>query len=361
MSCNNVIPYIDNNCRKSIGGIKRIFAINSNEIEFINYDTETVNFIIPKNGSVFSEIKCVKDSASLTTTFVCDTSTGSGEYTSEFVFKIVEGEYNLWTESLSNTPIVFVVQNNRNEYYLVGDETNGAYLTNSVHTSGANLGEFNGEELTFTYTSDKPLWKCVVGNEITDSVGTYPYISEKLLENGLITTWENVEVDSGDLSSDLQDVVIDEVKVDSFSFTIGYSQETQNLFRNGAKIQLSDSSLDYYWFMKGDNNINSSIIDYVRHLSDEAEEPITVTKRIRQYLLSNAISIVNGYLPSVKINYVFVEYGDGQILLNWDTDAYIKSNAQVLVVDFDVNFYAYQGDITYSVYMNKAQQITGLG
>ena len=48
---------------------------------------------------------------------------------------------------------------------------------------------------------------------------------------------------------------------------------------------MSDSSLDYYWFMKGDNNINSSIIDYVRHLSDEAEEPITVTKRIRQYLL----------------------------------------------------------------------------
>ena len=57
-----------------------------------------VNFIIPKNGSVFSQIKCVKDSASLTTTFVGDASTGSGEYTSEFVFKIVEGKYNLWTE-----------------------------------------------------------------------------------------------------------------------------------------------------------------------------------------------------------------------------------------------------------------------
>ena len=40
MSCNNVIPYIESNCRKSIGGIKRIFAINSNAIDYINYDTD---------------------------------------------------------------------------------------------------------------------------------------------------------------------------------------------------------------------------------------------------------------------------------------------------------------------------------
>lgn len=358
MSCNNVIPYIGNNCRKSIGGIKRIFAINSNEIDYINYDTnssEMVNLIIPKNSSFFGEIKCVKDSASLTTTFVGDVATGSGEYTSEFVFKLVEDEYSLWAGDLSNTPIVFVIQNNRNEYYLVGDETNGAYLTNSVHTSGANLGEFNGEEMTFTYTSDKPLWKCVVGSEIADSVGTYPYISEKLLTNDVNVTWTGIEVDRGDFDDSVnQDAGVSDS--DSEYFELEIEPHDPKYVRYGLQLQMSDTGLGYFWFMKGDNNITENIVSDSKDIARETEENITVRKKIRQYLISDGTD--SGYLPSVKNNLCVVNHRDDQTFIVWNVSGYINSNSQVLVFDIIID---YNTDGMYYFIMNKAQQITGLG
>lgn len=355
MSCNNVIPYIDNTCRKSIGGIKRIFAINSNEIDYINYDmdnSEMVNFIIPKSSSYFTEIKCVKDSASLTTTFVGDVATGSGEYTSEFVFKIVESEYNLWTEYFSNTPIVFVVQNNRNEYYLVGDETNGAYLTNSVHTSGANFGEFNGEEMTFTYTSDKPLWKCVVGEDMADNIGTYPYISEKLLTGEVYPSWSDIEVDYGDFDFINQDAALTDADGEYFELEI----ETRDPMysRYGLQLQMSDAGLGYYHFIKGDNNITENIIRDVRDLASETEEYITVRKKIRQYLISDG----SGYLPSVKTNLCVVNHRDDTNFINWNVDGQIFEESQVLVFDIIIT---YDSDNTYYFTMQKAQQITDLG
>jgi len=354
MSCNNVIPYIDINCRKSIGGIKRIFAINSNEIDYINYaDSEMVNFIIPKNGSYFATIKCVKDSASLTTTFVGDATTGSGEYTSEFVFKLVEDEYHLWAERFSNTPIVFVLQNNRNEYYLVGDETNGAYLTNSVHTSGANLGEFNGEEMTFTYTSDKPLWKCVVGSEMADSIGTYPYISENLLKNNTNVIWRGIEVDSGDFDNSVnQDTGISDNDDEYFELEI--ETHDPDYIRYGLKLQMSDTGVGYYWFMKGDNNITEDIVHYTRDLASETEETITVRKKIRQYLIGDS----GGYLPSVKTDLCVVNWRDDANFFNWDASGNISTYSQVLVFDIEVD---YSTDGIYYFRMKKAQQIEGLG
>lgn len=356
MSCNNVIPYIDINCRKSIGGIKRIFAINSNEIDYINYDTdnsEMVNFIIPKDTTYFVPIKCVKDSASLTTTFVGDVATGSGEYTSEFVFKLVEDEYNLWVERLSNTPIVFVIQNNRNEYYLVGDETNGAYLTNSVHTSGANLGEFNGEEMTFTYTSDKPLWKCVVGSEMADYIGTYPYISENLLENNTTVSWSGIEVDSGDFDNSVnQDTGISDSDEEYFELEI--DSHNPDYLRYGLQLQMYDAGLGYYWFMKGDNNITENIVRDTRDLASETEETITVRKKIRQYLIGDS----GGYLPSVKTDLCVVNYRDDANFLNWNASTFINTYSQVLVFDIEVE---YSTDGIYYFRMNKAQQIQGLG
>ena len=354
MSCNNVIPYIDINCRKSIGGIKRIFAINSNEIDYINYaDSEMVNFIIPKNGSYFATIKCVKDSASLTTTFVGDATTGSGEYTSEFVFKLVEDEYHLWAGDLSNTPIVFVLQNNRNEYYLVGDETNGAYLTNSVHTSGANLGEFNGEEMTFTYTSDKPLWKCVVGSEMADSIGTYPYISENLLKNNTNVIWRGIEVDSGDFDNSVnQDTGISDNDDEYFELEI--ETHDPDYIRYGLKLQMSDTGVGYYWFMKGDNNITEDIVHYTRDLASETEETITVRKKIRQYLIGDS----GGYLPSVKTDLCVVNWRDDANFFNWDASGNISTYSQVLVFDIEVD---YSTDGIYYFRMKKAQQIEGLG
>lgn len=347
MSCNNVIPYIDNNCRKSIGGIKRIFAINANSIEYLHFDEvnlNMVNLVILKNDGYFSEIKYIKDSASLTTTFVGDTTTGSGEYTSELVFKIVEQEYNLIAGILQNTPIVFILQNYRNEYYIVGDTT-PAYLTNSVHTSGSNLGEFNGEELTFTSTSDVPLHKCVVGEEMGIDNGLY--ISESMLD-GVKQIWSDVEVDSGDVEA-LSDVVITGINSEYFEFEISKS----SMFNEGVDIRVinDNNDLDYPQFIKGDTLITKEMITTIKNLANDNDEPITISKKVRQYLIVDADS------SSVETNLVVIDVKNEQRLLNWDYSE--TSKYDVLVIDSIIDFTSDNDDyLTYI--MDKAYQIKGL-
>lgn len=352
MSCNNVIPYIDNNCRKSIGGIKRIFAINANSIEYLHFDEvnlNMVNLVILKNDGYFSEIKYIKDSASLTTTFVGDTTTGSGEYTSELVFKIVEQEYNLIAGILQNTPIVFIVQNYRNEYYIVGDTT-PAYLTNSVHTSGSNLGEFNGEELTFTSTSDVPLHKCVVGEEMGRNSGVYPYISESVLD-GVKQIWSDVEVDSGDVE-ELSDVVMLDITSEYFEFEISKS----SMFNEGVDIRVinDNTDLDYPQFIKGDTLITKEMITTIKKLANDNDEPITISKKVRQYLI---VDVDSSSSSSLVTNLVVIDVKNEQRLLNWDYSATAKYD--VLVIDSTIDFTSDNEDkLTYT--MNKAYQIKGL-
>lgn len=334
MSCNKRIYEIGDPCRKSIGGIKRIVAVSKDEVEYINYDkgnSDMINFILLKHACQFSKINFIKDSASLTTTYTADPTIGNGEYTSELVFKVSDLEYGLLnTENVENAAVVFIVQNYRDEYFMVGYE-NPAYLTNSVHTTGASIGDFSGEEMTFTCTSSKTLYKCVVGYDMTDDAGTSPYISENVL-NGTLTEWSALELDCGDLNeSDYRDIQIRDCSDKGFGLDIFMTQETDELFSSDFELILIDSGLNYSSFFTNSAYFDNSIISTMRERAIEDAEYYTIKRKFRQYILPEYMNL-NQPLPK---NWHIVNWETDRPFLDWNPTN-ISNNANVLVVDGEV-------------------------
>ena len=357
MSCNKKIYEMGEPCRKSIGGIKRIVAVNKNEVEYIHYDegiSDMINFILLKYGSSFSKINFIKDSASLTTTYTDDPTIGNGEYTSELVFKVSDFEYGLNTEYVENAPIVFVVQNYRDEYFLVGYE-NPAYLTNSVHTTGASIGDFSGEEMTFTCTSSKPLYKCVVGYDMSNELGTSPYISENVL-NGVLTQWSVLELDCGDLSGDYRDTDIRDCSFKGFSLDIFMSQETDELFRSDFELILINSGLDYSSFFTNSAFFDNSIISTMRERAIEDGEYYTIKRKFRQYILPKNMNLNN----QLSKNWKIANWETDRVFLDWNP-SYISDNANVLVVDVEVAVEVTDdGQDFITVSVSNISQVSGL-
>lgn len=355
MSCNNSFPWTDNKCRKSIGGIKKIYAINKNNVEFIHYDdgnTEMINFILPAQNDGFKEVTFIKDSASLTTTFVGDPTTGSGEYTSELVFKINEHFYNSKMGDMENMPILFIIQNYKDEYYCLGDKT-PAYLTNGVHSTGVSLGDFNGEELTFTSASDKPLHKCVVGSEMANEEGTPMYISENILNYGF-ATYTPKEVDGGELELG-RGVNFDEYGEDYFNVEIPFNQDTELAFSYPEFIMLDAALGDYSYMIKDGSKssikFSGDVISQAQNLADETGEEIVLTKKYKQYLVGSQFEKLTQEL-------VLVYWPQDWVAVFWNSNF---SNAEMMQFDIRVEyrFYPNTRPVIY-VYVENPIAISGL-
>lgn len=356
MSCNNSFPYTDNKCRKSIGGIKKIYAINKNNVEFIHYDEDNsgmINFILPAQEDSFKEVYFIKDSANLTTTFVGDTTTGSGEYTSELVFKINEDFYNSKMGDMENMPVLFVIQNYKDEYYCLGDKT-PAYLTNGVHSTGANLGEFNGEELTFTSASDKPLHKCIVGSEMATEEGTNMYISENILKHGIRVTYTPKEVDGSEINLS-NGVNMDDSGEDYFGVEIPFDQDTELAFSEPEFMMMDIALGDYYYMIKDGSTstikYSNEVITQAQNLADETGEEIHLTKKYRQYLVGNQFEKLTNKL-------VLVNWVEDWVAATWDSNF---SNAEMMQFDIQVDYNFYPNDRpNIYVYVENPIAISGL-
>lgn len=356
MSCNNTFPWTETKCRKSIGGIKKIYAINKNNVEFIHYDngnTDMINFILPAQNDSFKEVHFIKDSASLTTTFVGDPTTGSGEYTSELVFKINEDFYFIEMGDMENMPVLFVIQNYKDEYYCLGDKT-PAYLTNGVHSTGASLGEFNGEELTFTSASDKPLHKCIVGSEMATEEGTNMYISERILNYGF-ATYTPKGINDQDIQTGDQDIAFDDVTQEYFGVEISFSQSTETVFVTPEFVMLDASLGDYSYMIKDGSKssikFSGDVISQAQNLADETGEEIVLTKKYKQYLVGSQFEKLTQEL----------------VLVDWAQDfvvVYLNdkfSSAEMMQFDIRVEyrFYPNTRPVIY-VYVENPIAISGL-
>lgn len=356
MSCNNSFPNTGHlKCSKSIGGIKKIYAINKNNVEFIHYDdsnTEMINFILPNENDWFREVYFIKDSANLTTTFVGDTTTGSGEYTSELVFKLNEDFYTSQIGYMENMPVLFVIQNYKDEYYCLGDKT-PAYLTNGVHSTGASLGDFSGEELTFTSASDKPLYKCVVGSVMADEEGTPMYISENILNGGGVTRTPK-EVDEGELVLG-RGVSWDDFTEDLFGVEILFDQDTEPAFSKPEFIMLDTGLGDYGYYIKEGSKssikFSEDVITQAQNLADETGEEIVLTKKYKQYAVGHQFE-------KLTRDFVLVNWTEDWIAVTWNSNF---SNAEMMEFDISVDYKFYPNTRpNIYVYVENPIAISGL-
>ena len=175
MSCNlttgRIVP-----CRNKSGGLKKVFFA---DFETLGEITESAGLITAFGGTPdFFEYdlrgtsnldSVVTSSVENGTTFYTETLTLQLQYydraTSEEIKLLAVGRPHI------------VVQDNDDNYLLVG-QVNGAALTTGNFTVGANMGDFNGFNLSFEALEKAPpsfvTPSLVTAQASTDQISTFP-------------------------------------------------------------------------------------------------------------------------------------------------------------------------------------------
>lgn len=153
MSCGYSIN--TSKCTKSIGGVKRAFVSRSKPvIKQQNAITDSwIVFLGAQYGAPYYELSINNDSISITTEISVNDEVGNTSYTTNIVFK----QPDMLTEIISDYAqgeFSLIVQDFQNRYYIVG-HNNLCKLSTGTVTSGAQLSDYNGYELTYT-TTDIP-------------------------------------------------------------------------------------------------------------------------------------------------------------------------------------------------------------
>ena len=160
MSCNNYITGFSK-CKKSVGGIKRVWATGFDNIAiWSDYDNNLsisdgcigkISTLILKPNTRFNLLTEIADSVTLTTTITSDEGVGCETYANEVQVKIPDLYGNI-LESLAydsySSEYVFLFEDMQGRLFCIGLD-NPIKLKQGSLESGTVIGDFNGGTLTF--------------------------------------------------------------------------------------------------------------------------------------------------------------------------------------------------------------------
>ena len=192
MSCNNV--YLKNApCAKSIGGIKRVWWANFEDIAVV-YDWDDVpNFVKHFNPNIISglyfypnkrfyELVTKPDKVTITENITVDESVGNDTTTTEIVIK----QSDMLSEAVeqlkksANSEYIFMFEDMQGRYFIYGLDK-PVKLSSATVEGGNVIGDFNGG--TFTFTTDGVLSRFWTKYEAENGDWTSKYINVKKLLN----------------------------------------------------------------------------------------------------------------------------------------------------------------------------------
>ena len=162
MNCNNNMQGFSK-CKKSVGGIKRVWATSKDNIAIaIDYDDTIIydggylsklSALILKPDNRFELLTEISDSVTLTTTITSDESVGYETYANEVQVKIPD-LYGNMLEHLN-----YINYNNSGEYVFLFEDMQGRLFVIGLDNpmkmkqgnldSGTSIGDFNGGTITF--------------------------------------------------------------------------------------------------------------------------------------------------------------------------------------------------------------------
>lgn len=153
MSCNTGIFNLDK-CLKSIGGIKNMWVSPKLPLTYLKteHNYETIYFLGAAHE--YSKLNIKDDSVSLTTEISVNDEVGNTSYTTNISIKQADLLAND-LKQYADAELSVIFQDIQDRYYIVGYD-NLCKLSTGSATSGAQLGDFNGVEITLT-TSDRPV------------------------------------------------------------------------------------------------------------------------------------------------------------------------------------------------------------
>lgn len=192
MSCNNV--YLKNApCAKSIGGIKRVWWANFEDIAVV-YDWDDVpNFVKQFNPNIISglyfypnrrfyELVTKPDKVTITENITVDEAVGNDTTTTEIVIK----QSDMLSEAVeqlkksANSEYIFMFEDMQGRYFIYGLDK-PVKLSSATVEGGNVIGDFNGG--TFTFTCEGVLSRFWTKYEAETGDLTTNYINVKKLLN----------------------------------------------------------------------------------------------------------------------------------------------------------------------------------
>lgn len=192
MSCNNV--YLKNApCAKSIGGIKRVWWANFEDIAIVYDWDDTPNFVKQFNPNIISglyfypnrgfyELVTKPDKVTITENITVDESVGNDTTTTEIVIK----QSDMLSEAVeqlkksANSEYVFMFEDMQGRYFIYGLDK-PVKLSSATVEGGNVIGDFNGG--TFTFTCEGVLSRFWTKYEAETGDWTSKYINVKKLLN----------------------------------------------------------------------------------------------------------------------------------------------------------------------------------
>lgn len=192
MSCNNV--YLKNApCAKSIGGIKRVWWANFEDIAVVYDWDDTPNFLKQFNPNIISglyfypnrrfyELVTRPDKVTITENITVDETVGNDTTTTEIVIKqsdMLSEAVELLKKS-ANSEYIFMFEDMQGRYFIYGLDK-PVKLSSATVEGGNVIGDFNGG--TFTFTCEGILSRFWTKYEAETGVWTSKYINVKKLLN----------------------------------------------------------------------------------------------------------------------------------------------------------------------------------
>lgn len=138
-------------CKDSVGGIKAVWFIASDDVSSITEASGIVSAITKAGGKVFYKYELVKNTGSLTETVTASVENGTVFYAQELSIVLNKMQANTRNEILllAKNNLIAVVQDSNSKYWLLGKE-NGIDITGGTAGTGTAQGDRNGYTLTFS-------------------------------------------------------------------------------------------------------------------------------------------------------------------------------------------------------------------
>ena len=338
--CGQTSYTIGNKCKKSVGGIKEMYYVPKEGIEYFHYDveeTDMIDYILLKDNAQFQSIEFLHDSGSITTTYTYDPNTGNANYKTEIKGNISNYD-NMWNlgHDVEGGEYVVVYKDMNDYYYIVG-LNNPVEVTNYTQTTGANLGEFNGYEVTFTCDDSEDVLRCVVGDEMKADVGSTYFIPETILKGLTGMSWRSVEeIDWGNPDVDFpyaQDTEVNYSPSFPIYFGIQRSQETEPLFPEltqglNCGYAITDAGIDHY-AENSEVTITNPIVRFIIDMVDETGEGKSFTKKMKSYYMMGDNTTPDG------IWIVFVGTDEPLAKFNISDRNFRPNGARCAVIDWE--------------------------
>lgn len=154
MICSETLSGIVLDCSSNVGGIRRLYLLNYSDLDqvSVNGTDGTVTQITTKGTAKFKSYELFRNLSNFEFT-QADSSAGnfSFDVTLNAVFPKMDAKKRLEVEAVSKAPLVAIVQDSNNVYWLLGDD-DGLRSSGSTGTTGTAKSDVN--QYTFVLTEN---------------------------------------------------------------------------------------------------------------------------------------------------------------------------------------------------------------